>query len=97
MNNDHEMLTNAPLARTNTEAGTPTEEVVGKPWTMEPRSEHFAPPRRQGMDEASQVVLPDGYVLKRDRDVVLHPDHYCQEDGTGMWDKIDASLAEVAP
>jgi len=64
---------------------------------------------KQCMDEASQTILGDDYVLKSDRDVVLYdaygyrydPDcklhygHYQHEDGQKMWNKIEAALEQV--
>lgn len=47
------------------------------------------------MDEASQAVLGDGYVLKSDRDVVHVPEHYSHEDGKKMWDKIESAMVEL--
>ena len=49
----------------------------------------------QCMNEASQIVLGDGYVLKSDLDDVHHPDHYAHEDGVKMWNKIETALAEI--
>ena len=46
------------------------------------------------MDEASQAVLGDGYVLKSDREVVFYPEHYSHDDGGKMWAKIEVALTE---
>jgi DNA polymerase-1 len=47
------------------------------------------------MDEASQAVLGDGYVLKSDRDTVHAPHQYSHEDGKKMWAKIEAAMVEL--
>jgi len=47
------------------------------------------------MDEASQDVLGDGYILKSDRDAVFYPDHYSHEDGKAMFAKILAAMEQA--
>jgi len=47
------------------------------------------------MNEASEAVLSEGFVLKSDRDVVHFPDHYQHEDAKKMWDQIQTALTEV--
>ena len=45
------------------------------------------------MDEASQTVLGDGYILKSDRHDIHYPNHFVEEDGEKLWNKIMAALA----
>lgn len=47
------------------------------------------------MDEASQVVLGDGYVLKSDVEAVHWPGRYMPEDGAKMWQRIEAAVEAV--
>jgi hypothetical protein len=47
------------------------------------------------MDEASEAVLGDGYVLKSDRDVVHPPDRYIHEDGAKMWSRVQRAVEEA--
>ncbi len=47
------------------------------------------------MDEACKEILGEEYVLRSDRDVVHHPDHYSHEDGRKMWSKIAAAIQKA--
>lgn len=47
------------------------------------------------MNMACEDVIGEGYVLKSDRHVVHPPEHYLEEDGQGMWDKIETALAQA--
>lgn len=56
--------------------------------------EHVA--RLKGiMEDASELVLGDGFVCGVDVDIVTYPDRYCDERGTVMWEKIMALLMEL--
>ena len=44
------------------------------------------------MDEASQAVQGDGYVLKSDLEAVHWPGRYMHEDGARMWQRIEAAV-----
>jgi hypothetical protein len=47
------------------------------------------------MDEASEAVLGDGYILKSDRDVVHPPDRYIHEDGAKKWPRVQKAVEEA--
>ena len=47
------------------------------------------------MEEASELVLGNGFVCGVDVEIVTDPDRYSDERGTVMWDRIMTLLNDV--
>jgi hypothetical protein len=47
---------------------------------------------RLAMEQASEMVLGKGRIVKTDVELVTYPDRYADEGGVEMWDKTKALL-----